>query len=83
MQTVSIHKSFLIFDEIFYEKMREIYQQTLPAFEQILEERIDQYAEKIRASAQMDVLGATMPDSRVSRTQEKDQAEYGGNSCLS
>lgn len=43
-------------DEIFYEKMREIYQQTLPAFEQILEERIDQYAEKIRASAQMDAV---------------------------
>lgn len=41
-------------DEIFYERMRESYSQALPEFEEILENQIDEYADQIRKSVEMD-----------------------------
>lgn len=43
-------------DEIFYQKVLEKYAQALPEFEKILETRIDEYAEYIRASVGMDAV---------------------------
>ena len=43
-------------DEVFYEKVCQVYEQALPEIEDILENRIDGYAELVRASAQMDAV---------------------------
>lgn len=43
-------------DEVFYEKMRERYQQVLPELEKILEINIDQYAQRIQKSVEMDMI---------------------------
>lgn len=51
-------------DEIFYEEICRIYEQALPQIETILETQIDQYADLIRASAQMDLIRWQNEDKR-------------------
>lgn len=51
-------------DEIFYQKVLEKYAQALPEFEEILETRIDEYAEYIRASVEMDAIRWQNEDTR-------------------
>ena len=43
-------------DEVFYNKVCQVYRQALPEIEEILNVRIDEYAELIRASAGMDMI---------------------------
>lgn len=43
-------------DDIFYDKMRECYSQALPQFERILDEKIDEYADWVRKSAELDKI---------------------------
>lgn len=51
-------------DEIFYEKICRTYEQALPEITTILETQIDQYADLIRASAQMDLIRWQNEDKR-------------------
>ncbi len=41
-------------DEVFFDEMRNVYRAALPELKWILEKKIDNYAEQIRASVQMD-----------------------------